>query len=167
MICTENFVIYDKFSANENHIDGQNKNASFYFMFKFFFFRQPSMNQIIINSHSSKNNYVLDLWNMEVYCCIYKGSPLKLNRNNSSYSLAISWKSIQILYSNLRLHPARSLIPIGSSVKMLWVFVPSCILKEIPPYLNIPDLIILNILGERYKLWSSSLWKLLPILLHF
>ena len=33
-------------------------------------------------------------------------------------------------------------------------------------HLNILDLITLTILGERYKLWSSSLWSLLHSLSH-
>ena len=37
---------------------------------------------------------------------------------------------------------------------------PSSILATWPAHLNLLDLITLTLLGEQYKLWSSSLWSL-------
>ena len=51
--------------------------------------------------------------------------------------------------------------PVGLPVKILKALLPSSILATCPAHLNLLDLITLTILGERYKLCSSSLWSLL------
>ena len=51
----------------------------------------------------------------------------------------------------------KSLFPVGLPVKMLKALLPSSILATWPAHFNLLDLITLNILGERYKLWSSCL----------
>ena len=49
----------------------------------------------------------------------------------------------------------------GLPVKILKALLPSSFLATCPAHLNLLDLITVNILSERYKLWSSSLWSLL------
>ena len=76
----------------------------------------------------------------------------------------ISLKSTLILSYHLRLGLPKGLFPVGLSVKILKAFLPSSfssILSTWPAHLNLLDLITLTILGEWYKLWSSSWWSLL------
>ena len=49
--------------------------------------------------------------------------------------------------------------PVGLPVTILKPLLPSSILATCPAHLNLLDLITLTILGERYKLCSSSLWN--------
>ena len=51
--------------------------------------------------------------------------------------------------------------PEPNQLKILKALLPSSILATCHAHLNILDLITLTILGERYKLRSSSLWSLL------
>ena len=69
--------------------------------------------------------------------------------------------SILILSSHLRLGLPKVLFPVGLPVKILKELLSSSILATCPAHLNLLDLITLPILGERYKLWSFSLWSLL------
>ena len=50
---------------------------------------------------------------------------------------------------------------IGVPVKILNALLPSSILATWTTHFNLLDLITLTVLGESYKLWSSSLWNLL------
>ena len=55
----------------------------------------------------------------------------------------------------------KRLFPESLSVKILKPLLHYNIMATWPAHLSLLDLIILTILRERYKLWSSSLWSLL------
>ena len=80
------------------------------------------------------------------------------NQPNSSYLFPIYIRSILILSSHLRLGLPKGFFPVGSPVKILKALLASFILAAWPVHLNLIDTITLNILGERYKLLSTSLW---------
>ena len=73
----------------------------------------------------------------------------------------ISLRSILILSSHLRIGLPKGFFPIGLPVKILKALLLSSNLATRPARFNLLDLIILTILGERYKPWSSSLWSLI------
>ena len=73
----------------------------------------------------------------------------------------ICLRSILILSTHLALGLPKSLFPAGASVEILKAFLPSSTLATWPAHLCLLDLITLNILGERYKLLNSSLWRFL------
>ena len=79
------------------------------------------------------------------------------NQPNSSYCPL----STVILPSYIRLGLPKCLFSVGLPVKILKALLPSSILAKCPTHLSLLDLITLTILGERYKLRSSSLWSLL------
>jgi hypothetical protein len=69
--------------------------------------------------------------------------------------IPISFRSILILSSHLFLGLPKALSPVGAPVKILKTLLPSSILAKWPAHLNFLHLITLNVLGERYNLWSS------------
>ena len=75
--------------------------------------------------------------------------------------IPISLRSILKLSSQLRLDLPKGLYPAGVPVEILKALLSPSILAIWPTHFSLLDLITLTILGERYKLWSSSLWNLL------
>jgi hypothetical protein len=71
--------------------------------------------------------------------------------------IPISLRSILILFSHLRLGLPKDLFSVHIPVKSLKVLLSSSILATWPAHLNLLDLITLSILGEWYKLRTSSM----------
>ena len=75
--------------------------------------------------------------------------------------IQISLKSILIVSFHLRLGLPEGLFTVGLSIKILKGLLTSSILAILPAHIMLLNFITLTILGERYNLWSSSLWGLL------
>ena len=69
--------------------------------------------------------------------------------------------SFRNMSSQLRLGLPKGIFPVTVPVTIFKELLPSSILATWLPHLNLLYLITLTILGERYKLWSCSLWILL------
>ena len=82
-----------------------------------------------------------------------------LNRINSIPRIDTYFFKIHYNLRFLRLGLPEGLFHVA--IKILRALLPSSILATWPAHLDLLDLITLTILGERYKLWTSSLWSLL------
>jgi len=79
----------------------------------------------------------------------------------STHPDSTSRRSILILSSHLRLCLPCGLLPIGFPTKILYTSLPYPISSTCPAHLILLDFIIRTILGEEYRLFSSSLCNFL------
>ena len=91
----------------------------------------------------------------EVQSRIHKGYLFWAESIQFLALISVSLRSIQISFSHLPQDLPIGLFNVGAHVKISKTLLPSSILFTWPTALNILDLIILTLLGERYKLWSS------------
>jgi hypothetical protein len=98
------------------------------------------------------------LWNPMVNYRFYKSPPLVpiLSEIDPVHTTPTSLRSSLVMSDHIRLGLPSGLFPSGSPNSILYAFLFSPLRVTFTVYFILLDLIILIIVGEKYKLWSSS-----------
>jgi hypothetical protein len=116
-------------------------------------------------THFATKEFPSILWNPKLHYRVHKSSQLVpiLSHINSAHTSPSYLRSILILFFHLRLGPPSGLFPSDFPTNSLhaFLFSHSCYM----PSPSHPLLLI--ILGEEYKLWSSSIYSFSPTSCHF